>query len=159
MQSHQLVKIVVSVGVGKMRQSNAQFDDKILPGLLDELALIVGQKPAPRKAKKSIAAFKSREGDTIGAMATLRGKRMHDFYNRFINVSLPRVRDFRGIDTKNFDDRGNLTIGIKEHTVFPEINPEASKINFGLEVSLIAGTKNKGEGMEFYRKLGLPIKK
>jgi large subunit ribosomal protein L5 len=159
MQSHQLAKIVVSVGVGKMRQSNAQFDDKILPGLLDELALIVGQKPAPRKAKKSIAAFKSREGDIIGAMVTLRGKRMQDFFNRFVNISLPRVRDFRGIDTKNFDDRGNLTIGVKEHTVFPEINPEVSRANFGVEVTFVAGTKTKEEGMEFFKKLGIPLKK
>ena len=159
MQSYQLAKIVVSVGVGKMRQSNAQFDDKTLPGILDELALIVGQKPAPRKAKKSIAAFKSREGDTIGAMVTLRGKRMQDFLSRFINVSLPRVRDFRGIDTKNFDDRGNLTIGIKEHTVFPEINPEVSKANFGVEVTFVAGTKTKAEGMEFFKKIGIPLKK
>ena len=142
-----------------MRQNNAQFDDKVLPEITKEFSSLVGQKPAVRGAKKSIASFKIRQGEVVGMVATLRGKRMKDFLSRLINIALPRVRDFRGIDTKNFDSRGNLTIGIKEHTVFPEINPEASKINFGLEVSLIAGTKNKGEGMEFYRKLGLPIKK
>ncbi len=159
MQSRKLEKIVVSVGVGKMRQNNAQFDDKVLPEIAKEFSSLVGQKPAVRGAKKSIASFKIRQGEVVGLVATLRGKRMEDFLSRFVNVALPRVRDFRGIDTKNFDSRGNLTIGVKEHTVFPEINPEASKVNFGLEVSLVAGTKDKKEGMELYRKLGLPIKK
>jgi len=159
MQSRKLEKIVVSVGVGKMRQNNAQFDDKILPEITKEFGSLVGQKPAVRGSKKSIASFKIRQGEVVGLVATLRGKRMVDFLSRLINVALPRVRDFHGIDTKNFDSRGNLTIGIKEHTVFPEINLEASKVNFGLEVSLVAGTKDEKEGMEFYRKLGLPIKK
>lgn len=159
MQSHKLEKIVVSVGVGKMRQNNAQFDDKVLPEITKEFGIIVGQKPAMRGAKKSIASFKVRQGEVVGIVATLRGKRMKDFLSRLVNIALPRVRDFRGIDTKNFDSSGNLTIGIKEHTVFPEINLEVSKVNFGLEISLVAGTKNKEDGMEFYRKLGLPIKK
>src|SRR3989338_3912272 len=159
MQSHQLEKIVVSVGVGKMRQNNAQFDDKVLPELIKELSMIVGQRPAPRKVKKSIAAFKTREGDVVGVVVTLRGKRMEDFLSRLINVAMPRVRDFRGINLTNFDSRGNLTIGIKEHTVFQEIIPENSKVNFGLEITLVAGTKSKEEGLAYYRKLGLPLKK
>jgi len=137
MQSHKLEKIVVSVGIGKMRGSNAQFDDKVLPEVMKELSLIFGQKPAFRKAKKSIAGFKSRQGDIVGIIATLRGRRMQDFLSRLINVTLPRVRDFRGIDVKNFDSRGNLTIGVKEHIVFPEINPESSKVNLGLEITLV----------------------
>lgn len=159
MQSRKLEKIVVSIGIGKARQGNAQFDEKVLPEIVKELGLIVGERPAVRGAKKSIAGFKSREGDIVGLMATLRGKRMKDFLGRLTNIALPRVRDFRGIDLKNFDSRGNLTIGVKEHTVFPEINPESSKVNFGLEITFVAGTKNREEGIEFYRRLGLPIKK
>ncbi len=159
MQSNKLEKIVVSLGVGKMRQANAQFDEKVLPGIVEEIGFIVGQRPAPRKAKKSIATFKIREGDVVGILCTLRGKKMNDFLKRLIDIALPRVKDFRGIELKNFDSRGNLTIGLKEHTVFPEINPETSKTNLGLEITLVAGTKNKEEGIKFYRKLGLPIKK
>jgi large subunit ribosomal protein L5 len=157
MQRHRLEKIVVSVGIGKMRQ-NQQFEEKILPGIIEELALITGQKAALRAAKKSIAGFKSRKGDIIGLAVTLRGKRMEDFLKRLINIALPRVKDFRGIDLKSFDERGNLTIGFREHTVFPEINPETSKVNFGLQVTLVAGTKSKEEGIAFFRSLGMPIK-
>ena len=157
MQRNRLEKIVVSVGVGKMRQ-NQQFEEKILPVIIEELALITGQKAAPRGAKKSIAGFKSREGDIIGLTTTLRGKRMEDFLKRLVNISLPRVRDFRGIDLKHFDDRGNLTIGFREHTVFPEFNAETSKANFGLQVTLVSDAKTKEEGVAFFRDLGLPIK-
>ncbi len=157
MQRNRLEKIVVSVGVGRMRQ-NQQFEEKVLPAIVEELGLITGQRSAPRSAKKSVAGFKSREGDIIGLTTTLRGKRMDDFLKRLINVSLPRVRDFRGIDLKHFDERGNLTIGFREHTVFPEINSETSKVNFGLQVTLVADTKNKEEGIAFFRGLGLPLK-
>lgn len=157
MQRNHLEKIVVSVGLGKMR-NNAQFDDKVLPAVAEELAQITGQRAATRAAKKSIATFKTRQGDIIGLTTTLRGKRMEDFLKRMINVSLARVRDFRGIDLKNFDKRGNLTVGFREHTVFPEINAETSKVNFGLEVTLVANTKSKEEGIAFFRSLGLPLK-
>lgn len=140
-----------------MRQ-NQQFDEKILPGVVEELSLITGQRAATRGAKKSIAGFKSREGDIVGLTTTLRGKRMDDFLKRLINAALPRVRDFRGIDLTHFDGRGNLTIGFKEHTVFPEINSETSKVNFGLQVTLVADTKTKEEGIDFFRGLGLPLK-
>lgn len=157
MQRHRLEKIVVSAGVGRMRQ-NQQFEEKVLPAIAEELALITGQKAATRAAKKSIAGFKSREGDIIGLTTTLRGKRMEDFLKRMINAALPRVRDFRGIDLAHFDGRGNLTIGFKEHTVFPEINSETSRVNFGLQVTLVADTKTKEEGIDFFRSLGLPLK-
>jgi len=158
MQGNRLEKIVVSLGVGRMRQT-AQFEEKILPEIMNELAIITGQKPAPRGIKKSIAAFKIRAGDIVGITTTLRGKRMEDFLSRLINIVLPRVRDFRGIDEQHFDTQGNLTIGIKEHTVFPEINPEVSKVNFGLEITLVANAKNREEGIDFFRELGLPLKK
>ncbi|MBI1838693.1 MAG: 50S ribosomal protein L5 [Candidatus Colwellbacteria bacterium] len=158
MQSNKLEKIVVSVGVGRMR-NNPQFEEKVLPEIVKELSLIIGQHPATRGAKKSIAAFKTREGDTVGLTATLRGKRMRDFLFRLTNIALPRVRDFRGVDTKSFDARGNLTMGIKEHTVFPEINPETSKFNFGMEITIVGKTKSKEEGIELSKTLGVPLKK
>ncbi|MCL4405151.1 MAG: 50S ribosomal protein L5 [Patescibacteria group bacterium] len=157
MQRNHLEKIVVSIGVGKLRQ-NQQFEEKMLPAIVEELGLITGQKAATRSAKKSIATFKLRQGDIVGLVATLRGQRMEDFLKRMVNAALPRVRDFRGIDLKNFDQHGNLTVGFREHTVFPEINAETSKVNFGLEVTLVANTKNKEEGISFFRSLGLPIK-
>ena len=158
MQSHRLTKIVVSSGVGKLR-SNVKFDESILPKIVADFSTIVGQKPAARGAKKSIATFKTRTGDVVGLVATLRGKRMNDFLSRLVNVALPRVRDFRGIDPKNFDSRGNLSIGIKEHTIFPEINPEKTPTTFGLQVTFTTDTKNKEEGIALCRKLGIPLKK
>ncbi|OGY60165.1 MAG: 50S ribosomal protein L5 [Candidatus Colwellbacteria bacterium RIFCSPLOWO2_01_FULL_48_10] len=158
MQSHRLTKIVVSSGVGKLR-SNVKFDESILPKIVADFSTIVGQKPAPRGAKKSIATFKTRTGDVVGLVATLRGKRMNDFLSRLVNVALPRVRDFRGIDPKNFDSRGNLSIGIKEHTIFPEINPEKTPTTFGLQVTFTTDTKTKEEGIALCRKLGIPLKK
>jgi len=158
MQKHRLEKIVVSVGLGKLHQ-NPQFEEKILPAIVSEVASITGQRPAPRGAKKAIATFKTRTGDVIGITVTLRGQRMRDFLARLVNVALPRVRDFRGIDTKSVDGRGNLTIGIREHTVFPEINQEISRVNFGFEVTFVLNTKTREDGIKFYRELGLPLKK
>ncbi len=157
MQRNHLDKIVVSAGVGRLRQ-NPQFEEKILPAIVEELGLITGQRSAARPAKKSIATFKLRQGETVGLITTLRGKRMNDFLKRMVNISIPRVRDFRGIDLKNFDKRGNLTVGFREYTVFPEINAETSKVNFGLQVTLVTDTKTKEEGIEFFRSIGLPIK-
>lgn len=158
MQSYRLEKIIVSSGLGKMRQ-RPQFDEKILPEIVKDLSAIVGQRPSPRSARKSIATFKVREGDVVGVVATLRGKRMQDFLKKVIGIALPRVRDFRGIDLKQFDDHGNLTIGFKDQTVFPEIVPEATAVSFGLEVTFVANTKTKEEGVAFFRTLGLPLKK
>lgn len=158
MQSNRLEKIVVSVGMGRMR-SKPQFEDKVVPEVLAQLALITGQKPATRVARKSIASFKVRQGETIGMMVTLRGNRMNNFFKKLINIVLPRVRDFHGIGLKQFDECGNVSIGFKDQTVFPEINPETALFDFGVEVTLVADTKSKEEGIEFFKSLGLPLEK
>ncbi len=158
MQNNSLEKIVISTGVGKLRD-NAKFADQIMPEITQEFGLIAGQKAALRTAKISIAGFKVREGDTIGLTVTLRGKKMKDFLARLINITLPRVRDFRGIDLKNFDAKGNLTIGIKDHNVFSEIDSEKCRTNFGLQITFVADLKNKQEGIGFFRELGLPLMK
>jgi len=153
-----LEKIVVNIGVGRLRQAQ-NFSDKILPEIEKELAEITGQKPSPRGAKKSIAGFKLRAGDIVGLKVTLRGKRMKDFLDKVIGIALPRVRDFRGIDLKKVDKSGNLSIGFREHSVFPEINLETSRVNFGIEITLVPNTVKKEEAVELYRKLGIPFKK
>src|SRR3989344_1199079 len=158
MQSKDLEKIVVGIGVGKLRQ-NAQFESGILPEITKDIAAITGQKPQPRPAKKSIAGFKLREGNMVGLKVTLRGKRMRDFLARMVNIALPRVRDFRGIDPKQIDTAGNLTIGFREHTVFPEISPEEPKFDFGFQVTLVSGTKNKEQARAVFDKLNIPFEK
>lgn len=152
-----LEKIVVNVGIGKLSQQ-PNFEDKILPEVIKELSLITGQKPFICKAKKSIAGFKVRAGQIVGLKVTLRRQKMKDFLSRLVNIALPRVRDFKGINLKSIDGKGNLTIGIKEHTVFPEINPETSKVDFGLEISIVSNAKNREEAIELYRELGIPLK-
>jgi large subunit ribosomal protein L5 len=151
-------KVVVNTGLGRLNQQ-AQFDDKILPEIEAEFAIITGQKGSPRKSKKSIAGFKIREGQTIGLKATLRDKRMEAFIKRLANLALPRVKDFRGLELKNIDENGNLNIGMKEQTVFPEINTEKSKYSFGLQVTLVPKKKNREIAIDLYRRLGLPLKK
>ena len=151
-------KIAVNTGVGRLSQQ-AGFEDKILPEIMKDLALITGQKPVKTTAKKSIAGFKTRIGQTIGLKVTLRRKKMYDFLEKFIRAVLPRVKDFRGIDVKNVDKEGNLTIGVKEHVVFPEISAEISKFDFGLEISIVSNVKNREESLELYRLLGIPLKK
>lgn len=152
-------KIVVNNGIGRLSQQPS-FEDKILPEIMKEIALITGQKPIVSKAKKSIAGFKIREGQIVGLKTTLRGGRMFDFLDKLIRIVLPRLRDFRGIDLKNIDANGNLNIGLKEQAVFPEINPETIKFDFGLEISVaVAGVKTREEAIELYRLLGVPLKK
>jgi len=158
MRSHNIEKIVINVGIGKWSQQ-PNFEEKVLPELIKEIGLITGQKPAITKAKKSISGFKVREDQPVGLKVTLRHRRMTDFLERLIRIVLPRLRDFRGINPKSIDPRGNLTIGLREQTVFPEINPEISKVDFGLEISIISNTKNREEAIELYRQLGLPLKK
>lgn len=158
MQRNRLEKIVLSVGVGRMRQL-PNFEEKILPDIIRDLSIIAGQHPSKRGAKKAIANFKTREGDVIGLMVTLRGKKMRDFLSRLINVVLPRVRDFRGIDIGHFDERGNLSIGIKEHTTFPEINPEKTNHVFGVQITFTTNTRKREDGIELMRNLALPLKK
>lgn len=146
-------KVVINAGL-----SRAVKDEKFLELVLRDLALIGGQKPKTTIAKKSIANFKTRQGMVIGAMVTLRGQRMRDFINRLINSALPRTRDFRGISDKSLDKRGNLTIGIKEHIVFPEIRGEEMKNIFGFEITVVVKAKNKEETLALYKFLGFPMK-
>lgn len=147
-----ILKVVVSAGIGKLR------DDKEREEVKKFLTLITGQTPSPRPAKKAIASFKTREGLIIGFQITLRGKRMYDFISRMVNVALPRTRDFRGIDTKAFDGKGNLTIGIKEYIVFPEMIGEDYRFLFGLEATVVTSAHTKKEGMELLRFMGFPLR-
>lgn len=150
---NKIEKVVINIGL-----SRALKDEKFMEIALRDLALITGQKPKTTLAKKSIANFKIRKGQIIGAIVTLRGKRMHDFLGRLINVALPRTRDFRGIDLKSLDKNGNLTIGIKEHIVFPEISGEEIRNIFGFEITIVVKTKNKEEAIALYKSFGFPIK-
>lgn len=152
-----LQKVVLSVGVGRLSQQS-NFD-KILPEIISDISLMTGQKPAITTAKKSIAGFKIRQGQTVGLKVTLRRSKMNDFFEKIINIVFPRVRDFRGIDIKNVDKNGNLTIGIKEHVVFPEINFETLKIDFGVEISIVSNAETREEAIELYKLLGIPFKK
>lgn len=149
-------KISVNIGVGRASQ-NPNFQDKILPGIMKEMAAIVGQKPKTTSAKKSISGFKTRQGQTVGLTVTLRRQKMYDFLERLIKIVLPRVRDFRGINPKSIDSKGNLSIGFREHIVFPEIKPETSKVDFGLEITIVTNSKNKKEALELYKLIGIPF--
>ena len=146
-------KVVINVGLGRIIK-----DEKFLGLVLRDLALISGQKPKTTLAKKSIANFKTRQGMVIGAMVTLRGQRMHDFTRRLINSALPRTRDFRGISDKSLDKKGNLTIGIKEHIVFPEVSGEEMKNIFGFELTFVVKAKHQEEELALYKAMGFPIK-
>lgn len=147
-------KVIVNVGIGKMTK-----DDKFVEKIQRDLGLLSGQKPVFRKAKKSISGFKLREGMNIGLIVTLRGKRMYDFMDRLIHVALPRSKDFRGIEKENFDKMGNLNLGIKEHSIFPEIHYESLKDIFSLQVTVVTTAKNREQGIELLRLIGFPIKK
>ena len=156
MRSQSLEKIVINTGVGRQAQSSG-FQENMMPSMLVELSAITGQKAQSRPAKKSIAGFKVREGNIVGFKTTLRGKRMNDFLYRMVNVALPRVRDFRGIDPRQIDKAGNLTIGFHDHTVFPEISPEDSKFDFGFQVTLIPRLRDREEALKLYKELGVPM--
>ncbi|MBI4993418.1 50S ribosomal protein L5 [Candidatus Wolfebacteria bacterium] len=153
-----LKKAVINVGLGRMSQQ-PNFVDKILPEIIKDLSAITGQKPKTTAAKKSIAGFKLREGQIVGLKVTLRRKKLNDFLERLINIVLPRVKDFKGIDLKNIDKNGNLSVGLKEHVVFPEINSDLLRFDFGLEISIVSNAKNKEEAIELYKLLGIPFKK
>ena len=153
MQAPRVEKVVVSVGTGKI-------DDKQKISLIqDRLAKITGQKVSPRPARLSIATFKLREGDIIGYQVTLRGKRMQHFLDKLIHVALPQTRDFRGIKVTAIDEMGNITIGIREHTIFPETADEELKDVFGLAATIVTTAKTKAEAEAFLRHLGLPLQK
>lgn len=155
MASPKLVKVVVAVGTGSAIKRDKNRNDFIL----GRLAKITGQKPATRGAKKSIASFKVRTGDPIGVLVTLRGARMYTFLDKLINVAIPRTKDFRGMETKIVDNIGNLTMSIKEHTIFPETGDEELKDVFGMAVTLVTTAKTKKEATEFFRLIGIPFKK
>lgn len=153
-----LDKIVIDAGVGRL-SNQPSFEEKALPQVMKDISLVSGQKPEVRRAKKSIAGFKIREGQIVGLRVTLRKKKMIDFFERIIKIVLPRVRDFRGLDPKIIDKGGTLNIGLKEHQVFPEINPEQSPIPFSLGVSIVPRIKNREKSVEKFRALGVPLKK
>jgi large subunit ribosomal protein L5 len=153
MQAPKVMKIVISTGVGSTK------DKKRLELIVDRMRKITGQAPAVRGSKKSIATFKIRTGDTAGYQVTLRGQRCESFLQKLIHIVLPRVKDFRGITPKSIDEMGNITIGFKEHTVFPETSDEESKDIFGLAITITTTAKNKKEAEAFLRYLGLPLQK
>jgi large subunit ribosomal protein L5 len=153
MQTPRLSKIVLSTGVGSVK------DKKKIETILDRLTTISGQAPAARATKKSIANFKTRVGDLSGYQVTLRGARMASFFDKLVHIVLPRVKDFRGLKATAIDEMGNMTIGIKEHTVFPETSDEDAKDIFGLAITLTTTAKNKKEAEAFLRHLGVPLQK
>ncbi|MFC3040911.1 50S ribosomal protein L5 [Virgibacillus xinjiangensis] len=154
MQVPGLEKIVINMGVGDAVQNSKALDDAV-----EELALISGQKPMVTRAKKSIAGFRLREGMPIGAKVTLRGERMYEFLQKLIAVSLPRVRDFRGISKKAFDGRGNYTLGVKEQLIFPEINyDKVSKVR-GMDIVIVTSSNTDEEARELLAQLGMPFQK
>lgn len=146
-------KITINVGVGRIHK-----DDKALERIANEIATLSGQKPAFRLAKKSIASFKMREGVPVGISVTLRGQRMYDFIDRLTNIALPRSKDFRGIDPKNFDTNGNLNLGIKESSIFPELNYENVKDIFSLQITVTTLAGSREKGVALLKSLGFPIK-
>lgn len=153
-------KVVVNTGFGRtIFNKTSEEQKKTYKLIFDDLGSICAQKPILTKAKKSISGFKLREGMSIGAKVTLRGRKMYDFLERVIHIALPRFRDFRGIDLKSFDKEGNLTIAIKEHIVFPEVSPEKAKTIFGFEITVVTTAENREESIELLRFLGFPIKR
>ena len=153
-QIPKIEKIVLNMGLGEAIQNI-----KILDSAVDELMNIAGQRPVITRAKKSIAAFKLREGMPIGCMVTLRRQRMYDFLNKLINIALPRVRDFRGISPKAFDGAGNYSLGIKEHIIFPEIDYDKIDKIKGMNISIVTSAKNDNEGRELLTLFGMPFRK
>jgi len=153
MSAPRLEKVVVSTGIGSITDQNKL---KLIP---EALALITGQSAAPRQAKKSIAAFKSRQGDVIGYQVTLRGEQMYSFVDKLVNIALPRTKDFRGIPRKVVDQGGNMTIGIKEHTIFPETSDEDIRNIFGFGITLVSNVDGKQNATKFYEYLGVPFVK
>ncbi len=149
-----LTKVVINVGVGRHTKDKGFVDETV-----NTLTRISGQKPVLTKAKKSISSFKVRQGMVVGVAVTLRGKRMYDFVDKLVNISLPRVRDFRGISPKAVDRSGNLTIGVKEQLIFPEIKPDEIENYHGLEVCLATTARTRDEGLELFGMMGFPFKK
>lgn len=150
-----LEKVVVNAGLGRAVTSSAKAED-VLKKVANELAVITGQKPIETKAKKAIASFKTRLGMTIGLKVTLHGQKMYDFLDRFIKIALPRTRDFRGLKESAIDKNGNLNIGIKDHTIFPEASADAAH-TFGFEFTAVVRGSNHKNSLEFFKLLGFPF--
>ncbi len=148
-----LNKIVVNMGVGEATQNS-----KVLDPAVNELGQITGQKPVTTKAKKSIEAFKVRQGQSIGAMVTLRGDRMYEFLDRLVNIVLPRVRDFKGVSTKSFDGRGNFTLGLHDQLIFPEISYEKVDKQKGMNVTIVTTAANDNQARTLLKHLGMPFR-
>jgi len=146
-------KVVVSVGVGKNRDNDAYLE-----AVKKDLKNITGQHPAERRARKSVAGFNVRQGNLVGFQVTLRGKRAEDFVNRFVNVTLPRVRDFRGLSTKLMDGHGNISVGLREQLAFPEVHADQTDVVFGAQVTVTTTAKTNEEGEMLLRGLGFPLK-
>lgn len=154
MEVPKIDKIVINMGVGEATQNAKALDDAV-----EELTVIAGQRPVVTKAKKSIAGFKLREGNPIGTKVTIRGERLYDFLDKLISVSLPRVRDFRGVSNKSFDGRGNYTLGVREQLIFPEV--EYDKVNKvrGMDIVIVTTASTDEESHELLEQLGMPFKK
>jgi large subunit ribosomal protein L5 len=153
MQVPGVVKVVVNMGVG-----DAARDSKLIEGAIRDLATITGQRPEVRRARKSIAQFKLREGMPIGARATLRGDRMWEFLDRLLTIALPRIRDFRGLSPKQFDGNGNYTFGLNEQSMFHEIDPDSIDRQRGMDITIVTTATNNDEGRALLRRLGFPFK-
>jgi large subunit ribosomal protein L5 len=153
MQVPRLERIVLNVGMGEALQNV-----KLLESAVTELTQVTGQKPVVTRAKKAIAGFKLRKGLPIGAKVTLRGKRMHEFFDRLVNVALPRIRDFRGVSTKAFDGRGNYTLGLKEQLTFPEIKYDDVASIHGMDITIVTTAKRNDEAKSLLRHLGMPFR-
>lgn len=154
MAAPKIQKVIVSVGTGSVIKKDKTRNDFIA----DRLAKITGQKPSLRKAKKSVASFKIRAGDAIGVAVTLRNTRMYSFLDKLLNIALPRTKDFRGLDRKIVDDIGNITIPVKEHSIFPETGDEELKDIFGMAITIVTTAKNKKEATKFFELVGVPFK-
>src|SRR5512139_1943989 len=154
MEVPRLDKIILNMGLGEAIQNI-----KVLDSAAEELALIAGQRPVVTRARKSIASFKLRAGMPIGCMVTLRRERMYDFFDKLVNVGLPRVRDFRGVSDKSFDGRGNYTLGIKEHIIFPEIDYDKIDKIKGLNITFVTTARNDEQGRALLRGLGMPFRR
>jgi len=146
-------KISINIGLGEATQ-NA----KLMDGAVNELGQITGQRPVITKARKSISAFKLRQGMSIGCMVTLRGDRMYEFFDRLVNVALPRVRDFRGVSTKSFDGRGNYTLAVRDQLIFPEIDYSKVEKTKGMNVSITTTAKTDAEGVALLKQMGMPFR-
>ena len=153
MQTPKITKVIINVGIGSLK------DKKKIELIANRLEKITGQKASIRGSKKSIASFKVREGDPVGYVVTMRGNRMNDFIEKFLNVALPRTRDFRGISAKSIDEMGNYSLGIRDNTIFPETADEEIKDVFGMTITFTTTAKNKDEAKAYFEYIGFPFKK